>query len=376
MHIALIAYSLQAGGAERVLVNIAGELSRRGHRVSVCTYKPETWDFYSVHPPIERHVILTASPIRSPLNRVAAAFTRLLSIRSAIKAIRPDVVMTFTTKVNARILLSLAGSGIPVIITEHSNPAVSPVRGIWKLMVRWLYPLSAAMVGVSSGVSNAFGWVPESKRYVIHNPIALRTHDGDAGEYSSLFDPGRHHFVTMGRLVHQKGHDLLIDAFARISGAIPEWNLVIVGDGPLRDRLNDQIAHSGMRNRIVLTGTVANPASVLKYCDVFVLSSRSEGFGNVIVEAIICALPVVSFDCDYGPADILTDEVDGILVPPGRVDLLAEQMLRLANDPDLRARLIDAAKSIPKRFAPEVICDQWEELLTQCALQNKRQRSR
>ncbi len=164
--------------------------------------------------------------------------------------------------------------------------------------------------------------------------------------------------MTVGRLKRVKNHALLIRAFAKVSEIQPA-RLMIVGDGELRDELEALIAELGLGGKVVLPGFVNDPTPLYRSADLFVLSSNYEGFGNVIVEAMACGVPVVSTDCPAGPSEILENGRFGTLVPVGDVDALASAMmsaLQTGHDPEVLKRRAAA-------FAPEVAASKYLDLL-------------
>ena len=181
-----------------------------------------------------------------------------------------------------------------------------------------------------------------------------------AGERSELSNPV---VVAAGRLTPQKGFDLLIRAFAQVVEERPEWTLRIFGDGPQRGRLERMIRERGLEEHVFLMGSVDDLGSELSEASVFALSSRFEGFGLVIVEAMSKGVPVVSFRCRRGPAEIITDGVDGLLVRPRDVRGLAAGMLRLIDDEDERRRLGAAAVQTAARYDLGSVSSRWLELL-------------
>ena len=168
--------------------------------------------------------------------------------------------------------------------------------------------------------------------------------------------------VTIGRYAYQKGYDLLLQAWAEVEKQYPDWTLDIYGQGDqtiYRELMGDLGIDA---NRCHLNGPVEDVVKTYQDSAIFVLSSRFEGFGLVLVEAMACGLPVVSFDCPAGPDEIITDGVDGLLVPSGDVQALAEKLMALIADEDLRQRLGKQARQTAQRYNMAAISNQWKTL--------------
>jgi glycosyltransferase involved in cell wall biosynthesis len=169
--------------------------------------------------------------------------------------------------------------------------------------------------------------------------------------------------AAMGRLTTQKGFDMLIEVFAKLLSYHNDWNLVIMGEGALKDELKSITRELNIERSIVFAGRVENPFSILSRCDLFVLSSRFEGFPNALLEAMACGLPVVSFDCPTGPNRIIQHEINGLLIPPEDKDKLEKALHRLMENKSLRKRMGNQTINVSKRYAPDKIMAQWESLV-------------
>jgi len=185
---------------------------------------------------------------------------------------------------------------------------------------------------------------------------------------------GRKVVVAAGRLVPAKGFDRLVPAFAAVSARHPDWSLRIYGTGGERSLLEGLVHRHGLERNVQLMGHAGHLDEELAEASVFVLSSRNEGFPMVLLEAMSVGVPVVSFDCRNGPADLVTDGVDGLLVPQSDVVGLAEAMCRLIEAPGWRREMGQAALSTAATYAPHRMATRWEELLSDLAGRSGRSR--
>jgi glycosyltransferase involved in cell wall biosynthesis len=168
--------------------------------------------------------------------------------------------------------------------------------------------------------------------------------------------------LAVGRASEQKQFGLLFDVFHCLANQHPSWDLVILGEGPQRPALQNQVQEAGLENRVFLPGRAGNVSEWYERADLYVMSSRFEGFPNALAEAMAYGLAAVSFDCDTGPRDIIRHEVDGLLVPPGDVAGLTAALDRLMGDAALRQQFAERAIEARERFSIERIAGMWEEL--------------
>jgi len=183
-------------------------------------------------------------------------------------------------------------------------------------------------------------------------PIPGQSHENITGRTDRVA-------LGMGRLTEEKGFDLLLHAFARVAPRHPDWRLMIVGKGPLREQLEAQARMLGLDGKVTFTGELVDPFAAFRAADLFVFSSRFEGFGNALVEALACGLPAISFDCVAGPSEIIRDGEDGIIVPRDDVAALAKAIDRLMSDPELRAKLGHRGPEVLTRFSLNRVIGLW-----------------
>lgn len=360
--------SLSGGGAERNALTLIRSLASQGWRV-VLILQRETGGLIDELPVGTPKIVLqTGRPLG--VLRIAA---RLATVLQQLQA---DLLFTSLSRPNAVAGLAKLLFRIPTpwVPSEHNNLArilvTQPVRFRWKrsLVHRLLYPKAAAIVSVSHGLAHClqhdYG-LPGQSIHTIHNPI-----DGSdieqilAGASRTTRTHGPPRIVACGRLIHQKGFDLLLEALARVRlPQLPE--LVIVGEGARRPELEQQARDLGLEGRVRFTGFLTQPWQELARGDLFVLSSRWEGFGNVLIEAMACGLPVIASDCDFGPREILTDGENGLLVPPEDPLALAESITRVLSDPGLAARLAERGRQRARDFSTERIVPQYAALFEQ-----------
>jgi glycosyltransferase involved in cell wall biosynthesis len=241
------------------------------------------------------------------------------------------------------------------------DPRKQRLPKTWAILRRMLYRTAARVVSVSAGVDAFFAWLPEAKRAVIPNPITWAELDRPAADPQE--PPWPHTVMAMGRLEEEKGFDVLIHAFAQLSADFPDWGLTILGEGSQRDRLESLAQQLDLTDRVRMPGAIHEPFATLKKADLFVLSSRHEGFGNALVEAMACGVAVIATDCWHTPPEIVRRGLDGILVPPNDAEALAAAMVDLMSDPGKRLRLAAEAVRSAKRYDLALVSQTWAELL-------------
>ncbi len=358
--IALVIGSLQGGGAERVAAVLARAWRGQGRDVTLVTLEsPDAVPAYGLDPGLPVLRLDGLWPARHKLQALARELGSARRLRCALCGLRPDVVLGFLDQANVLALLACLGTGLPVVVSERVHPGHQPLGRAWRVLRRALYPRAAALVVQTPEIGR---WCRRwnARVPVIPNPVLA------AGP--ACADPGPV-LLAAGRLVPQKGFDLLIRAFGLLAQKHPRWSLVIHGEGPLRPMLEEQARAAGLEGRISLPGWVPDLAERMPRARVFVLPSRYEGFPNVLGEAMAAGLACVAADCPGGgPAALIRQEEDGLLVPPGDAPALAGALDALLSDPLLRQRLGSRARDAAGRFSLERVLGLWDLCLARaCA---------
>lgn len=279
MRLTFVIGSLDAGGAQRVLVLLTEGLVRRGYTVSVVTLNGPENDFFRLSEGISRLSLDIAT-------RWETVFG-LPKLRRAILSTEPEVVISFIETMNTLTLLALRGRQIPIIVSDRIDPRTSTL-GLWQRRLKdWSYRSAKRIVVQSEEAASYYlGTLPETT-VVIPNPVVPLPR-GEVPMRTTLKPP---FILSMGRLRPQKGFDLLIKAFASLKDKHTEWSLAIVGEGIQRQELEAMGRHLNLGERLQLPGRIPHTFALFKQAALFVLSSRYEGFPNVLCEACPAVWP-------------------------------------------------------------------------------------
>jgi glycosyltransferase involved in cell wall biosynthesis len=360
MKLALVISSLGGGGAERVMTLLANAWVERGNQVTLITLASSRMDTYRLDPAVQRIALDVAGNSAHVLAAIGHNFVRIRALRRAIAACRPDAVVSFIAESNVRVLIAAAGLHVPVIISERTFLNGHHMRGVWRALRRWVYPRADVIVAQTRRCADELEALVRRRVDVIANPVTAVPAPDEAKVPG---DRDRHTLLAVGRLAPEKGFDLLIDAFAQLAARHADWNLVILGEGPLRAPLEQRVATHHLAGRIALPGFDAHVRAAMRRADLFVLSSRYEGFPNALLEAMAEGTACVSFDCDTGPRELIDHGRNGWLVPPGDTAALAAALDRLMRNAGLRDQLGQRARAVVAAYALPTILDQWSALV-------------
>jgi glycosyltransferase involved in cell wall biosynthesis len=257
-------------------------------------------------------------------------------------------------------LVATRGLALPVIVAEHTDPWSYEIGGLWKALRRLSYPWARYIVVLNDHARQFFPARYRERVLVMPNPIVADPKDAPPPRPT-----GRRVVASMGRFTREKGFDLLLRAFARIADRYPEWDLLVLGDGPLRPELESLRDSLGLRDRVFMPGVSKNPHGVLRHAELYVAPSRIEGFPCALGEAMALGLAVVATQYHPGVRDLVRSPADGVLVPSDDADALAEAMAGLMADPHRREAMGASAAEAIGRFGVEAIMGRWEEVVLQ-----------
>ena len=354
--------SLAGGGAERVALFCAGSLSQQGYDVDLVVAR-------NAGP-------LVDDPVARRLRVDLGARNEMLCLPRLVRYVRrakPDLVIAMVH--SAKIMAGLAKSVVPelpLVISVHNNLEPPKADRFWVRrffglrLERYLYRNVLAAHAVSealAGQAGRFFRIPGDRVYAIHNPLvapAAEPHMPDA--HRAWFD--RPVLMTAGRLARQKDHASLLKAFAA-SELAGSARLLILGDGPLRGRLETMAKDLGIAGDVLMPGRVADIRPYLNAARGFALSSRFEGFPLVLIEALRAGLPIAAFDCPTGPSEALLNGTLGRLLSPGDIPGLTRALRDMVSG-DLPAPDPARAAGQLARFSPAVIARDYATLVEDC----------
>ena len=365
MRIVFFVSSMQGGGAERIAAFLCNHWSAKGHEVSLIpTFSGRGKCNYSLDENV--HIEYLADRIGSTRKSPGNKLRRFLELRKIIKERDADVVISFLTDVNVAVLLASRGLSVPLVVSERIYPPAMPLHWMWKVLRLITYPWARAVVmQTEDGVKWLQHWCPKATPKLIPNPVIYPLPKNEPQICPEECIPeGKKLLIGAGRLEEQKGFDILLQAFASLQENHSDWVLVILGEGRQREVLEQEIDALGLCKSVYLPGRVGNLSDWYKLGGIYVMSSRFEGFPNVLLEAMTHQLPIVSFDCKTGPRDIIREDKNGILVPPEQGALgLASAINSLMVDEEKRLSMGKTASEVLTRFSRARIAALWDELL-------------
>ena len=342
--------TLGTGGAERVMTQLANRFSAEQYEVMLAVSFPVAEE-YSLTDRVKK-VYLEEEKLEQ--SRLMRNITRIRKLRALCKDFKPDVLIAFMAEPNFRAILATIGLPVKTVVSVRNDPKREYAGKVGRFVGKYLLPMADGCVFQTE---QAKAWFPkrlQKKSTIIMNAVA-----------ESFFEIKREDpkdIVAIGRLSKQKNHDMLIRAFAKITDKHPKENLQLYGKGDLEEHLRQLISELGLENRVFLKGATDNVPLVLKNAGIFVLPSDYEGMPNALLEAMAAGVPSISTDCPCGsPAMLIRQEENGLLVPVGGENAMADAMDRLLADVSFANALGKMAKTDAEMYRPENVFKLWRQ---------------
>lgn len=353
--IALLIPSLSTGGMERVMSGLAGYFSgHKGAEIHLVLYGIKREVFYAL--PKEVIIHRPDFPFDNS-KRLFSTLKTLRFIRKTVRAINPASVLNFGEYWNNFVLLALYGTGCPVFVSDRCQPDKSLGRLHDWLRCR-LYRRAAGIIAQTEKAAQIYAkQFTHRNIQVIGNPIRHIPITGEKKRENII--------LSVGRLIASKHHDMLIDIFASVPSE--GWKLVILGGDALRQNnmecLTAKINYMKLQDKVFLMGNVSNVDDWYVKSKIFAFTSSSEGFPNVVGEAMAAGTVPVAFDCVAGPSDMLTDGKNGYLVPLFDKELFAERLFFLMNNDEVREKMSRQAREDIGKFSESSIGEQFYKFI-------------
>ncbi|UMZ34202.1 glycosyltransferase family 4 protein [Priestia megaterium] len=344
--ICIVTNSLSLGGAERISLLLAEWLHSKNVEVALITLNKDREKGYKLPKGINR----------IPINENSGnSKMRIISdLRKCLKEYKPSVVLVMGVPLCIYVIPALIGLKMPVIVSERNDPSHFAGKSSTKFISRKLMKYADGYVFQTQGAQEYYSKSIQEKSTIIPNPLMIenmpRPYIGEK----------KKKIVTVGRLVPQKNHELLIRAFKEIKDTYSDYTLSIYGNGKDYHKLKDLIMELGMESSVILEGTRENIFDEIIDSEMFVLSSDFEGMPNALIEAMALGLPVISTACPSGgPAALINHMKNGLLTPIRDKEKLTEAIKLLIEDENLSNSLAKNAVKIRKELNQERICKMW-----------------
>lgn len=338
------------GGAERVVVNLANEFSKRGHETVIVTSYCKEQE-YELNEKVKR---LSLEEKQLKESFIRKNLTRTLRLRRICKKERPDIVVSFMAQANFRAIMATRFLKIKTLISVRNDPDKEYPNGIYRFTAKILYPLASGCVFQTEDAKNWFPHSIQRKSKIILNPVNDKFYQMD-------YKGERENIVTVGSLSPRKNQQLLIKAFSLIAQEFPKESLIIYGNGPEREKLIELTKSLNIEERVFFMGESSEIHEKIKNAKVFVLSSNYEGLPNVVMEAMALGLPVISTDCPCGgPRMLIENEKSGILVDTNDVEAMVEKLRIILKNPSFAEFLGENGRETAEGFNQEKIYKSWE----------------
>lgn len=354
-HICFYIGSLHKGGAERVFVNLAGYFQEKGYQVTMVTqYQFPAAEEYAL-PPGVRRVLSDLTEAELSNSRIINFCRRVSKLRRIWKREKPNLVLSCIGKNNFMTVVTTMFTKTKAVVSVVGEAKEEYPGRLMRLLANLLFPLAGGIILQTERSRYFFHRIVQKRAVILPNslnPDFIRPrYEGKREE----------RIVSVGRMDANKNHEMMIRAFAALAERYPAYTLTIYGEGELRGHLEALAAELGVSDRVFLPGVIPDVARQTRRAALFLLTSYSEGVSNALIEALAGGLPVIATDVPSGgTVELITDGMNGLIIPAGDGKALEQAMDRVLGDPDFGDRLGREAVKIQERLAPERVNGLWQ----------------
>jgi GalNAc-alpha-(1->4)-GalNAc-alpha-(1->3)-diNAcBac-PP-undecaprenol alpha-1,4-N-acetyl-D-galactosaminyltransferase len=365
LKINLVVTCLKVGGQEKIVAWLAGMLASKKYDITIILLGFEEETVLKVSSDVKLLYLNIDNKFGTiRWYQISKQIKKFKFFKSSLLHNNPDVIISFGDKTNIEVLIAcFFNNEIKLIVSEQSDLRMHYINFRLDILRRFLYIKAHFVVVISEDLFNFCTLRYRSWNVrKISNPIEIE---------KSFFLPApmprfynKKNIISLSRLIESKRVDLIIKVFSEIYKDNPEWNLIIIGDGPCLSKLEKLTQDLNLSERVHFTGQIFPPYKLLSLGDLFVTTSAYESFGLSIAEALALGLPSVAFDVLSGPREIITNDFNGFLIPDNDLDEFKKKLELLIIDNDLRGKFRNNSSKIVDKFSEDTIFAKWESLIT------------
>lgn len=354
--VAFVISTLASGGSERVMSELVNFAAGKNIEVYLILLSSDICE-YEID---DRVKIIPLCNRINKYGRFLSQWKRFSLLREELKTLKPDIMLSFLYTINLYTILAGQFLDIPIIISERNDPKRSPKSKVKQVARRVIYPFANGYIFQTDEVKEYFSYKIQEKSCVISNPVKGNLPYADRTNVTK-------DIYAIGRLEEQKNYPLMISAFKIIQMKHPDYKLHIFGRGfgsGALIKLKKLSADYGLDSSVVFEGIANDLHERMKSGTMYVLSSDFEGMPNALMEAMAIGMPCISTDCPAGgPRQLITDQENGLLVPVGDVEALAEAMEKIISDEAFADRIAEKAKGVRERYSLDKIGSEYLDYL-------------
>jgi len=359
MKIIFVVDQMREGGAERVIAGLSNEMTIYKHELYIVMLNEnEARSHYIVNENVKLIPIKSVYNKNNPIKKV-------LLLKKCIIEIRPDIVISFLHHINIYTDLAITGLKIPHIVSERNDPKRRPEGRFMRILRNYVFWKSDGCVFQTNNAKHFFSKSIQIKSTIIPNPIILMHSPNTTNKREKMI-------TAVGRLVPQKNYNMMLNAFSLFSERNQGYKLIICGEGYYRSNIEKLIMDLNLCDNVSLVGQVANPHEIIYSSAVFALSSDYEGMPNALMEAMALGVPSVSTDCPSGgPSELIINNENGILVPVGNEQAMADAFDKIVNHPEFADKISKKAKELYEFYSVKKITQKWLNYIMKIINQRK-----